>query len=348
MLYKNVCIDSFGYEIPPVKVSSAELEARLAPVYERLKLPEGRLEMMTGIRNRYFWNEGFLPSQGAAVAGRKAIERASVAKDDIGCLIMCSVCRDCLEPATASIVHDTLGLPGDCLVFDISNACLGVLTGMVVAAGMIELGQIRSALLVAGENSRPLVESTIKAMLEDHTLTRRTIKPCFASLTIGSGAVAAVISRKDTHIHRPSLVAASSLADTQHNNLCRGNADRGMSDNQNTLMTTDAEELMKRGVDTAVATWEIFKRESGWDNTTPDCVCTHQVGVAHRRLVFDTLGLDMAKDFPTLQDFGNTGSVSCPMTVALAAECGRLKQGDRLAVLGIGSGINCTAMGVEW
>ncbi|MBN1863879.1 MAG: hypothetical protein JW808_03150, partial [Victivallales bacterium] len=124
MLYNNVSIDSLGYELPPVKVSSAELEARLAPVYDKLKLRDGRLEMMTGIRQRYFWNEGFLPSEGAAAAGRKALASASVSKDDIGCLIMCSVCRDCLEPATASMVHDMLGLPGSCLVFDISNACL--------------------------------------------------------------------------------------------------------------------------------------------------------------------------------------------------------------------------------
>ncbi|MBN1864160.1 MAG: hypothetical protein JW808_04605, partial [Victivallales bacterium] len=223
-----------------------------------------------------------------------------------------------------------------------------VLSGMLVAAGMIELGQIRSALLVAGENSRPLVDSTIKAMLEDDTLDRRTIKPCIASLTIGSGAVAVVMSRKNPAAHKPSLLAASYLASTSHNHLCRGNADRGMRDNDDTLMNTDAEELMKRGVEAASATWEVFKRESGWTNATPDCICTHQVGVAHRKLVFETLGLDLSKDFPTLQDFGNTGSVSCPLTVALAAENGRLRQGDKLAVLGIGSGINCTIMGVKW
>ena len=348
MLYGDVCIDSLGYELPPFRVSSAEIEARLAPVYERLKLQEGRLEMMTGIRSRYFWDEGFMPSHGAAAAGRKALEASSVSRDDIGCLVMCSVCRDCLEPATASIVHDLLELPGDCLVFDISNACLGVLTGMLMAANMIESGQTGAALLVAGENSRPLVESTIKAMLDDPGLDRRAIKPMFASLTIGSGAVGLVMSKKKREIRRPALLGAAYLADSRHNRLCRGNADRGMADNDDTLMNTDAEELMKRGVDVARLTWEKFKAESGWRNDTPDCVCTHQVGAAHRKLLFDTLGLEMKKDHPTLETFGNTGSVSCPMTIALAAESGRLKPGDKLAVLGIGSGINCTILGVEW
>lgn len=348
MLYQNVSIEAFGYELPPIKATSAEIEKRLKPVYDRLHLPEGRLELMTGIKERYFWDKGFLPSDGAIAAGKNALLKSSISKEDIGCLIMCSVCRDFLEPATASVVHNGLGLPEKSHVFDISNACLGVLTGMITAANMIEMGQVNAAMLVAGENSRPLVESTINAMLEDETLTRQTIKPYFASLTIGSGSIAVILSRKKTNTGKPSFMAASTLAVTKYNDLCRGNADKGMGDNADTLMNTDSETLMKYGVETAARNWEDFKEEAGWSNNTPDCICTHQVGSAHRKLLFETLGLDTEKDYPTLESFGNTGSVSCPLTIALASENGRLKAGDKLAVLGIGSGINCTILGVEW
>ena len=348
MLYQNVSIESFGYELPPVKVTSVEIEERLKPVYQRLNLPEGRLELMTGIKERYFWEKGFLPSEGAIAAGKNALTKTSIAKEEIGCLIMCSVCRDFLEPATASVVHHGLGLPEKSYVFDISNACLGVITGMITAANMIEMGQINAAMLVAGENSRPLVESTINAMLNDSSLTRQTIKPYFASLTIGSGSVAVILSRKTANSGKSSFMAASTLAVTKYNDLCRGNADKGMGDNSDTLMSTDSETLMKYGVETAARTWENFKTDSGWDNDSPDCICTHQVGSAHKKLLFDSLGLKMSKDYPTLESFGNTGSVSCPLTVALASENDRLKSGDKLAVLGIGSGINCTILGVEW
>jgi 3-oxoacyl-[acyl-carrier-protein] synthase-3 len=261
---------------------------------------------------------------------------------------MCSVCRDFLEPATATVVHNALGLPENAIVFDISNACLGVLTGMVMAANMIEMGQIESAMLVAGENSRPLVESTINAMLNDKTLTRKTVKPYFASLTIGSGSIAVILSRKQNSNLKPSLIAASTLAVTKYNNLCRGNSDKGMADGAEILMNTDSETLMKHGVETAKKNWECFKAGTGWDNSTADCICTHQVGSAHKKLLFDSLGLDLEKDYPILKSFGNTGSVSCPMTLALAAENSKLHRGDKLALLGIGSGINCTILGVEW
>ena len=64
--------------------------------------------------------------------------------------------------------------------------------------------------------------------------------------------------------------------------------------------------------------------------------------------IYAGLGLDTAKDFPTVEFMGNCGSASLPATAALAVQAGRLKPGQRLAMLGIGSGINCTMLGVEW
>ena len=100
-------------------------EGRLAPVYERLKLPLGRLEMMSGIRERRLWKPGTKPSQAASKAGQATIEKAGIDPAEIQCLLFTSVSRDMMEPATASFVHHSLGLSPGCLVLDISNACLG-------------------------------------------------------------------------------------------------------------------------------------------------------------------------------------------------------------------------------
>jgi 3-oxoacyl-[acyl-carrier-protein] synthase-3 len=348
MLYKNVNIEAFAYELPPEILSSGKIEDQLKPAYDRLKLSHGRLEMMTGIMERRLWEPGFLPSDAAVLAGRNALSKTDFPKDKIGCLINCSVCRDFLEPATATVVHHQLGLPESALVFDISNACLGVLTGMLTAANMIELGQIEAALLVAGENSRSLLETTIKTIAEDTSLTRQTIKPLFASLTIGSGACAVLLSRRSSESGGHRLLGGSSLAATRYNHLCRGNADKGMNDQAETLMNTDAETLMHCGIDTADETWKEFKRETGWTAEDIDCICTHQVGSAHKLLLLEKLGLEAAKDYATLEKLGNIGSVSCPITAAMAVEAGKIKPGEKLALLGIGSGINCTMLGVEW
>ena len=78
MKYSRVHIDSIGYELPPVVVTSAELEARLRPVYQALRMPEGQLEALTGIAERRWWEPGYPLSQGAIAAARKALDASNV------------------------------------------------------------------------------------------------------------------------------------------------------------------------------------------------------------------------------------------------------------------------------
>ena len=349
MHFNNVYLESLACHLPSNVVTSADLEQRLAPVYDRLKLSYGRLEMMSGIKERRFWDEGIFPSQVAAIAGEKAIEFAEIDRTEIGCLINASVCRDFLEPATASIVHQNLKLQPNCLVFDISNACLGVLNGMVHIANMIELGQVRAGLIVAGENGGPLVDTTIKNLLSKPDLKRNAIKTSFASLTIGSAAVGVLLVNKDLSNSNHRLIGGSSRTATQFNDLCRGIDETALENNGwSPLMTTDAETMMHEGCILAGKTWNSAKNILGWTNNDIRRAFCHQVGQMHRNLLYKTLGLDSGKDFSSLEVLGNTGAASLPSTLALGMEKGILEQGDKAALLGIGSGISCLMLGVEW
>ena len=348
MRYTDVCIEAIAYVLPERRVSSLALEKLLRPVYERLNLPEGRLELMTGIRERRFWKKGVLPSQVSAEAARRALSKARVAVDEVGCLLHCSVSRDFVEPATSTAVHRLLKLPSHALNFDISNACLGVMTGMMMLANMIQLGQVESGLVVAGENSGPLVEGTIARLIGDQGLTRRSIKDQIASLTIGSMATAVLLRHASKSQNGHRILGAAHYADTTQNHLCQGGADMAMDGRSCPTMVTDSGELLLRGIDAAAKTWDRVKRVLGWTNETPDAVCGHQVGKGHRAALLERLGLDPAKDFSTFEFLGNCGSASVPVTVAMAEEAGHLRKGSKVILMGIGSGINCAMLGVEW
>jgi 3-oxoacyl-[acyl-carrier-protein] synthase-3 len=114
------------------------------------------------------------------------------------------------------------------------------------------------------------------------------------------------------------------------------------------MMDTDSEQLMRQGVATGAKTFERFLAVSGWEPADIDRTFCHQVGTAHRKLMLDSLGLDATIDFATLETLGNTGAVALPVTMALGIEQGRLQKGDHVAMLGIGSGINCQMLAVEW
>jgi 3-oxoacyl-[acyl-carrier-protein] synthase-3 len=345
MQFNKVCIESVAYVQPPKAFTTDELEERLSPLYERLKLPKGRLELMTGIQSRHFWEHEIRPSEASAEAGEKVLAKSKFGKDEIDLLIHSSVCRDCMEPATAAFVHGLLELSPNAQVLDVSNACLGFANAMSLAAGLIESGQIKRALIVSGENGKPLLENTIGRLLEEKH-TRKTIKPLFANLTIGAGAAAAVLCHEDC-METPHgyLRNAVVQADSEANKLCMG----GTASNGNGLeMATNAEALLKAGIKLAKNVWKQFCDEIKWTDKQVTRYICHQVGKTHQTQLFDALKLDKAKDFVTYPFLGNVGSVSLPATLAHAVEQGVVKSGDKLALLGIGSGLNCMMLGVEW
>jgi 3-oxoacyl-[acyl-carrier-protein] synthase-3 len=341
MKFEHVAIESLAVVVPDEVWTSAEIESRLRPMYERLRLPEGRLELMTGIRERRMWPDGTRPSDASAAAGRAVLAKSALAADKVELFIHAAVSRDMLEPATASFAHRKIGLPASAQIFDVSNACLGFLNALTIAAGLIESGQIKCAMVVSGENGRPLVDQTLRTLVE-RPLSRNEIKPYFANLTIGSGAVAAMVCHRSLvagRAHR--LLGGIARAATQHSELCQGDTYGAES----LAMQTDSEQLLLAGVALAQDTWKEFTAEQGSEFSRFIC---HQVGSAHRRKLYETLGLDLTRDFSTFETLGNTGSVALPATLGKAIEAGAVREGDRVGLLGIGSGLNCLMLALEW
>jgi acyl-CoA:acyl-CoA alkyltransferase len=375
MLYENVCLETIAHTLPEQVVTSAEIESRLEPLYSRLRLPEGRLELMTGIRERRFWLPDVLPSVKSVETADKALRTAGIDRRHIGALIHGSVCRDFMEPATACGVHHRLGLPNQCAVYDVSNACLGLLNGVVQVANMIELGQIRAGIVVGTENGRSLVESTIAHLNADTSLSRQDIKTAFASLTIGCGSAAILLCHRSLSRTGNRLLGGVMQTATEHYELCQGGPvtslpspiGRGAGgegsgcegnardqDHQAAtngpaiLMATDSEALMREGVAAAKIAFAAFLEEMHWRPADVQKTFCHQVGRAHHKLVFETLGLDQRMDFSTFEHLGNTGAAALPTTASIGIEEGHVHPGDRVALLGIGSGINVMILAVEW
>ena len=105
---------------------------------------------------------------------------------------------------------------------------------------------------------------------------------------------------------------------------------------------------MKQGIKTGVNTFERFLKETNWDRAEIDRTVCHQVGVAHRKLMLDSLELLPENDFATFGFLGNTGAAALPSAFAIGCKEGFFGPGNKVAWLGIGSGINSTMMGIEW
>lgn len=345
MKFQFASLASVGCVLPPRVVSSSEIEDSLSNVYQRLRLPEGRLEFASGIAQRRVWQPGTRLSDCSIMAAQAAIDAVKIDPQRIQSLIHASVCREFLEPATACRVHHRLGLSQSAWVYDVSNACLGLLNATVQIASLIELGVIKAGIAVGTENSLGLMESTIHALNQDTTLTRQSIKSAFASLTIGSGSCALLIVDRREFGGGP-LRCAVARAHTENCDLCVSNTDQAGSAMQ-PLMDTDSEQLLEMGIETGAAAFELLKSESQLAPQDFGSSVSHQVGQAHQRRILERLGLPIDRDYATFPWLGNTGSVALPTALAVALDRKALNLTQPTALLGIGSGINSVMIAAD-
>ncbi len=350
MKYTKVYIDAIGYEMAPVVVSSAELERRLERVHGALRLPVGQLEALTGIVERRWWEEGHRLSDGAIAAGRRALEAADFPAGRLGALIHGGVCREHFEPATACRTAAALGVGGDAAVHDVGNACLGVLSGMIEVANRIELGQIKAGMVVSCESAREINEIVVDQLNRGPTMEFYRLS--LATLTGGSGGVAVLLSDGSfANRRRRRLLGGAVRSAPEHHELCRWGVAPDPHDvdhRYRQFTTTDAASVLTHGVALGARTWSAFTERMGWAPDSVDKVICHQVGRSHRDAILKSLSIPAAKDFSTYAYLGNMGTVSLPLSAALAEEREFLHPGDRVAFLGIGSGLNCMMLGLEW
>jgi 3-oxoacyl-[acyl-carrier-protein] synthase III len=338
MLYDDVFIEAVVAVLPERVVPTSEIEEQIRPLYSRLGVKPGWVESVTGIRERRVWRPEEIPTHRAAEAGLQALNAAGIDPYEVRVVVSTSVAKDRLEPSLASTVHARMGLGAHCLNLDVGNACLGFLSGMQLVANQIQLGQADVGVVVAAEDSRAVVQATIDRLVAADA-TFATFRDNLATLTLGSAAVAMVLtSRRRTRVgHR--LLGGAMLAATEHNELCMGDI-RGM--------VTDSNRLLNEGVRLAERTWDAMVHLLGWSVPGISAFAAHQVGAAHHTKILETLRIPEHKSLPVYGFLGNIGAAGVPTTLALTLERGRIRDGDQVALLGIGSGLNCAMMGVRW
>ncbi len=334
-VFTNTAMLTVSTADAPVVVTSDDLDERLQETYARVGLRPGLLERLAGIRQRRWWPDGVTFVDGAVTAAAKAIGESGVDPADIGLMVNTSVSRQHLEPSTAVAIHHALGLPTTCRNFDITNACLGFVNGMDLAGSMIDAGLIDFALVVDGEDARPVQEATLERLSQPGT-TGKDVITQFATLTLGSGAAAMVLGRDDQHPEGHRLVAGVTRAATQHYQLCIGD---------NGAMNTDLKGLLDAGLQLSEDLWADAADELDWSQGMNRYII-HQVSQVHTDALCERLGIDGDLVPRTFPDRGNIGPASLPITLASVADS--LDEGDRVLLMGIGSGLNASCLEIEW
>lgn len=348
--YNNVVIESLAVNLPPIEVTSAEIEDRLAPVYQKLGIPFGTLEKLSGVASRSIWPPEVMPSHAATQAVKNVLELSNIKPEQIKALISCSVARDFFEPSVASLVHSNLGLSEQSICFDVTNACIGFSDGISVVANLIESGAIEAGVVVSAETAAKMADNTLKYLLNKEDLSREEFLKLLPTFTLGCSSVAYVLCNKNLAPEGHAIKAIVSRSATQFADLCVGNADFCMTqkDDFNPIMETESTKLIGSAAKVGGRAWQDLKAVVNWSKDDVTHVFCHQVGKQVNENFYKEIGLDYAKEYTLYRKYGNPVSAALPTALVLGAQEKPLKGGDKVVLMAFGSGLNCRFVAIEW
>jgi 3-oxoacyl-[acyl-carrier-protein] synthase-3 len=341
-----VRITGVGAELPPTIVTTAEVEERAA-LRERFGLEPGWLEHVTGVRTRRWASPEVQPSELAAAAGKKALERAGVDAGEVDTLIFAGITRDCLEPATANLVAEAVGAR-NARVFDLINACNSLVDAIDVGDALIRGGRAERVLVATGERASLAINWQARTMEE--------LLEAVASLVVGDGGGAVVLEasddprrgirerdyRSDATQWRHAVGGRFRPA-TQACEVCGGILDR--------TFRCNGRDLFASAFGLLLPTMTSVMERTGWSYDDLDVIFCHQPTKRFVEKAIPFLGEAggaAEKLWGTAERFGNTSTTSLPLAMAEAEAAGTLVPGAKVLVLAPSSGVSAAAVTMVW
>ena len=324
-------IAGVGRCLPPTHRTTSEL---MGTTRHRTRID---LERLTGIRERRV-SVGDESSLSLAVgAARDCLTRSGRTAADVDLVVSCSITKyrddlvQWLEPTTSVAVAQAIGATG-ATTFDLSNACAGTLTGVLVANNWVRSGAIRRALVVSGEYISQL---GVNATRHVRSIMSREL----ASLTLGDAGAAFLVERAEQGEPGIDMVGFTTVA--EHSRLCLAYPARHQP---GARMFTKSRALQRAAIADTPALLQEAVAAAGLRVDEIDRVIPHQTSARAIRTGMRQLGeaLGAAPRNPavvTVDRYGNTASTTHGVALVEELDAGRLRVGDRVALIALASGI---------
>lgn len=324
-------IASIGTYLPEQVVTSKELMDEVESEH-RFGIPNTWIEELTGIHSRRFAAPDDRPSDLAINAGRAALEKCGMDPKDIGMVLYCGIDRDWIEPATSHRIQRELGcVNATCL--DVTNACHGFSNGMSVGDAMIATGAAENVLVVTGEVPSHLISDVIKDIRENPTLENFHNK--IGGFTTGDAGGAVILQRASA---QSGIKTYRFDSRGRYAELCFYKFDSDGKRCGQMIMDKISAVMIRMHQAIIKETYEMLS----WRPDDVDHLICHQVGSKphHRMAKLAGIGLEKA---PTIfQSYGNLTSATIPVTLDTAHP----EAGDRILILGAGSGLSISQIGL--
>lgn len=328
LLAKSAGIKGLGHAVPPRVVTNQEMEQIVDTSAEWI-------ETRTGIRERRIAEAEVCSSDLGLEAGRRALEDAGLAPEEIDLVIVATLTPDTFMPATACIVQEKLGCTR-AGAFDLAVACSGFVYALAVADQMVRTGTMKNVLVIGAD-----------------TLSRVTnFADRSTCVLFGDGAGAVVVGEVEDG---EGILSFDLGADGSGGDLLIIPGGGGKKPGSRHALTREECCIQMEGKpvyrfavqaigDTALAAVD----RAGLKPEEVALFIPHQ---ANSRIIEGAarrLGVPMERVFVNVERYGNTSNASIPIALYEARQAGRMKKGDVVVVVGFGGGLAWASAVLRW
>ena len=320
--------------LPERIVPNAEIESRVTP--PNGPLANGILERVFGIKERRFATHGEQCSDLAAHAARPILDEFG--SKNIDFLIFAAASSDLMEPATANIVQQKLGL--DCPVLDVKNACNSFVSAVQIASSFVQCGMYQNVLITTGEKLSEVINFAPK--------NAEVFAKSIAGFSLGDAGAAALIG--STTGDGSGIFFQKFMSDGQFWELCtvRGGGSMGHRDPENYFFEGHTSELRKVILEKGSTFCRNCLSEAGWRPDEIRWIFTHQVSAQTLQTVSEIFEVPTDRCIDVFQFTGNTAAAAIPLAMHAALRDGRLQKGDKIALVGLAAGISISVQLIVW
>ena len=298
----------WGTALPERVVSNADLS-------ETLDTTDEWIVERTGIRER---RVGGTTSELAIEAGRRALEVAGLAGEDIDVLLLATTTGDKIVTATSPAVQEGLGIKGGAV--DLNAACSGFVYGLVMANGLIATGA-RRILLIGAETLSKITDWSDRSN----------------AILFGDGAGALVLEA----VEGPGDLLGWDLGSD-------GSVVHILKCEHGGTIEMDGKEVFRRAVRVMVDSSLASLAQAGMDIDDISLVVPHQANLRIIQSACQRLGITEERASIVIDRYGNTSSASIPLALVDAIEADRVHEGDNLLLTGFGAGMTWASAVLRW
>jgi len=319
--------------LPPRIVGNEEIENMMN--LQQTVIPKDSLKRLFGAVERRYAEPEQQTSDLACEAARPIVEE--VGQENIDCLIFAAASNDLIEPATANIVQQKLGLR--CPVFDIKNACNSFVNGLQTASALIVAGFYDNVLVACGEK----LHDSIKFKLDPGD----EISKRLASLTFGDAGAAMLVTKSG---NGQGIYDQRFKTNGRHWKLCTilGGGSMHPRDVSKNYFEGFTSELKTQLIRESSGIVDQALHRIGWKRKDINHVFTHQVSCATFQVIAETAGIQIDKFHNVFPKYGNTAAASIPLSIHHAQLEGRLNRGDKIMIIGLAAGISVSIQLMIW